>query len=737
MQIIERKVTMTVRSRDFVGIAEGIKSHELSTKGKIESLIGTISELSGRKNSLDNQISYLEVALSAAYEDTDEDGNPDYGRISAIESQINVMENELSSVEQELDSAQGELDQSEAELESVMEEKAQTLFEIQERARKTSQNISLAGGMYGAYSGVGGSLQDSLQTSLFSLSRAASMLDGSVDVVAGKNASNSGSSSSGSNFANEDLSTGALSAFVDEANHFDANFSESGIDMSSISDYTTEHNGAVTPAIAPNFHTSQKLMSSQKTLNFTSIQNSNNYVLSMFSDDVIEASVVENSMYNSSQQSSGMESRFDSNNSFMAGLKSAVVSDEEAVVNRSNASGTSTNSTNNDVNITIIQRDIPTYNDNDLEHADFINKIRQKMGYSYKGAKDEFVEIANDNIPNYINSDIKSELRDMVNDGLPINPPYTYESSSDNNDDVMSDEPNFLGEGGKTRDEDEDKVKERMGGFGHVLNSSYDISKVKGITLKVGNKNAYKIEVVKDRFIPQKDIKPLWETRQPIRLIQYTEDGSKARIFDHPEKLSHELPYKQGNNERGMKGTCGLANLAVWLKIAGSSYKEKDVVNCAATNLYKDGNFLCSEEGGTIVEWRQHLWGMFGMDANVYERGTMPDDVLIDKIAAAVENGRAVSVGLNAGQLWSKNNLEDYDYSAGKDNAFGDGGSNHVVGIVSCERDFDTGEITHLYINDTGRELERDACRKVPIEDFKKAFCVERASVCMSQYAIW
>ena len=43
---------MAIRSRDFVGIAEEIKSHELSAKGKIEQFRGHISELSGRKSSL-------------------------------------------------------------------------------------------------------------------------------------------------------------------------------------------------------------------------------------------------------------------------------------------------------------------------------------------------------------------------------------------------------------------------------------------------------------------------------------------------------------------------------------------------------------------------------------------------------------------------------------------------------------------------------------------------------------
>lgn len=300
---------MAVRSRDFVGIAEGIKSHELSTKGKIESLKGTISELSSRKSALDNQISYLEAALSAAYEDTDEDGDPDYGRISAIESQINAVEGELSGVESQLDGAQGELSQSEAELESVMEEKAQTLFEIQERARTTSQNISVAGGMYGAYSGVGGSLQGSLQSSLASLSQAASILDGSVDGAVG-GSSHSGESSGSGRTLSGDLSTGALSAFTGGTNSATASLSEGGTGISSPSDFSTSHSGDVTPATAPNFHSGQKSINPQRTLNFSSDQDSNGYALSAFSDEGGDATPVENSMFNSRQQSPQMESKF-------------------------------------------------------------------------------------------------------------------------------------------------------------------------------------------------------------------------------------------------------------------------------------------------------------------------------------------------------------------------------------------------------------------------------------------
>lgn len=104
---------MATRSRDFVGVAEGIKSHEISTKGRIEQLKGRISELSSQKSSLNGRISYLESAIAAAYEDTDEDGEPDYALIASLESQMASAENELSQVEQDLDTTGGELAHSE------------------------------------------------------------------------------------------------------------------------------------------------------------------------------------------------------------------------------------------------------------------------------------------------------------------------------------------------------------------------------------------------------------------------------------------------------------------------------------------------------------------------------------------------------------------------------------------------------------------------------------------------
>lgn len=300
---------MAIQSREFIGIAEGIKSHEISTKGRIESLRGTISELSGTKSTLDSKISYLEAALAAAYEDTDEDGDPDYGRISAIEAQINEAESELSEVEGQLNTANGELSQSEAELENVMEEKAQTLFEIQERARKTSSNIAIAGGMYGAYSSVGSSLQSSMQTSLVSLSQAASILDGSVDgFTGGSFGGGDGGSLGGRGMTSQgELSTSALSAFAvgEPSSVLSGNTSPASTPRS----FATEQTGNVTPATTRNFQSRQQSINPQKTLNFKTDQSGNSYAIKSFSNVDGEDSFTESSSFQSKQITSAMETQ--------------------------------------------------------------------------------------------------------------------------------------------------------------------------------------------------------------------------------------------------------------------------------------------------------------------------------------------------------------------------------------------------------------------------------------------
>lgn len=313
---------MAVRSRDFVGIAEGIRSHELSTKRQIENLKGRMSELSGRRSSLNNTISYLEAAIAAAYEDTDEDGDPDYGLIASLEAQKSSAENELSGVENDLDSTGNELENKQNELEMVKEEKAQTLFEIQERARKTSNNISLAGGIYGAYAGVGGTLQNSLQTSLSSLTQAAGILGGSVDGASGRSlggpsgSGNAASGEVGTSLGDNSSEKGPLSAFT-------GGYSGEVLPLSA-SQFSTNQDQLATPATMPNYHSGQGSINTRAPQSFSTEQGANEYALSSFGDVTAPQVISQVPIgYRSNQASQNMESQFVSTDSSAPGASSS------------------------------------------------------------------------------------------------------------------------------------------------------------------------------------------------------------------------------------------------------------------------------------------------------------------------------------------------------------------------------------------------------------------------------
>ena len=226
---------------------------------------------------------------------------------------------------------------------------------------------------------------------------------------------------------------------------------------------------------------------------------------------------------------------------------------------------------------------------------------------------------------------------------------------------------------------------------------------------------------------PEADITPLDSTRQTINLVELP-DGSKARVFDHPSDLKNILPFSQGKNEYSKSGTCALADTGVWLKIAGSKHVENDVVGFASTHADRRGQPLCSRSGGTLPSNIPDIWEHFGIPA--YSDGSRS----LENIAEAVESGKAVSVGVNAGMLWELDNVEGIKLSK---ECYGDGGANHAIGIMSCERDSLNGNITHFYINDTGRTYERDACRKINVDDFWKAFNVKRACATISQKPVW
>lgn len=205
---------MAMRSVEFVGKAEGIKSHELSVKSLMEKLSGILSSLKGQKRSLQSELSSLYAELAAAESDTDEDGEPDYGLIASIENQIDQTNEELSETEGEISQTSSELQRAQQEYAEVEEEKQQTLFEIQERARITSQDASKASGMFGAWASVGASLNQSFQANFDALAQAASILDGNVSAASAQTRSGGGGGGSSRNGGSIGIATATGAAAI-------------------------------------------------------------------------------------------------------------------------------------------------------------------------------------------------------------------------------------------------------------------------------------------------------------------------------------------------------------------------------------------------------------------------------------------------------------------------------------------------------------------------------------------
>ena len=225
---------------------------------------------------------------------------------------------------------------------------------------------------------------------------------------------------------------------------------------------------------------------------------------------------------------------------------------------------------------------------------------------------------------------------------------------------------------------------------------------------------------------PIVDIFPLEKTNQSINIVEL-KDGTKQKVFDHPDRLLERLPFSQGINDFNKEGTCALANLGSWLEIGGSSNVENDIVRYASTHMDRHGDSLCSESGGVLPENIPIIWKQFGVDAY------LDSSKNLENIAEAVECGRAVSVGVNAGRLYENDNVENINLN----DCYGDGGANHAIGVMSCARDAMTGNLTHFYINDTGRDLARDACRKINVVDFLRALNVKREIAIISKKPIW
>lgn len=210
---------MNINSKEFVTIAQEIHTKEISTKDKIENKRTEVDQFHDTLESIRDHISYLEAARDAV-EDSDEKESYKNKHIERLEAEILEAEMEELKAAKQLRAAENELFNKERDLESVLDEKAQTLFQVRERARKESDNSKTAGKMYGSvYSDIGASLQNHIQMNLMSLSQAASILDGSVEEFVesvGDSSNEVNLAGNGASISNskDDFLTSPLSAFT-------------------------------------------------------------------------------------------------------------------------------------------------------------------------------------------------------------------------------------------------------------------------------------------------------------------------------------------------------------------------------------------------------------------------------------------------------------------------------------------------------------------------------------------
>lgn len=173
-----------MRSTEFIGIAETIRSNEINCRSRIDSLNSRLENLRSDENSCISEIQLCEARISAAMMETDEDGDPDYSLIAMLEGQLEMACSRLESVRSAIDNTQVDLQHTNMELTATLQEKQTTLQEVERRAAITSSNIQSVSGMYGRYAVVGAKMQNSFQGTLSSLSQAAGILGGSVSVSA-------------------------------------------------------------------------------------------------------------------------------------------------------------------------------------------------------------------------------------------------------------------------------------------------------------------------------------------------------------------------------------------------------------------------------------------------------------------------------------------------------------------------------------------------------------------------
>ena len=187
-------------------------------------------------------------------------------------------------------------------------------------------------------------------------------------------------------------------------------------------------------------------------------------------------------------------------------------------------------------------------------------------------------------------------------------------------------------------------------------------------------------------------------------------DGRKATVCGEPQKVAKVLDYRQGQNNLGFQGTCGIVSSRNTLRLFGICTSEDELVHYAALKGLCVVDARSYLSGATNATYRDQLMREWGLPGQIIKASS------VARSAEEFEKGFGVMAGVNAGILWNN------------PNCYGNGFSNHVVSLIGTERD-QSGNLTGVYICDSGRNRAGDAARYIPVDLWKEALEVPGSSL--------
>jgi hypothetical protein len=187
-------------------------------------------------------------------------------------------------------------------------------------------------------------------------------------------------------------------------------------------------------------------------------------------------------------------------------------------------------------------------------------------------------------------------------------------------------------------------------------------------------------------------------------------DVPVAVIGGWPNCLSDQLDSYQGDNLYGAQGDCGLVSASNVCGMAGLDITEDDAL------AYAQDHGLCNVSpenpeayGGTNPDQVIALLDHYGIDSQHFAA----DEVTYDDLAAAVESGHGVILGISGAAT-----VPGFEDNATYD-AYGNPVGDHWVCATATVRDGTTGELTGFLVCDSGMN---NGARYISLDSMDKGF---------------